>query len=305
MKSSFLTAGSGAGLLALTAALSTVSLPSSQAGAEEEAEAPEVLNLTGVVRDFKASNATGGHPDFQRRPNSGFAQYIGNIAPYMNSDGKPVFTGGGGKLTSQWRDSNDNPICYLLYDPDMGDVQGSRSSAVDSGSITSAATFDQWFKDTPGVNMSKPLTLSLVRQSDGSYVFDDKEDPLYANLGGFFPIEGQLFGNSGLTPDRNFHFTFELHTTFTHDATKDYYFRFVGDDDVWVYINGQLVIDLGGVHSAKEQFVEINRLNLEDGETYSLSFFFAERHTTQSNFRIATTLPLVSAKSPSVTAAYD
>jgi len=59
------------------------------------------------------------------------------------------------------------------------------------------------------------------------------------------------------------------------------------------------------VHSQLNQYIEINRLGLEDGQTYSLSFFFAERHTTQSNFRIATTLPLVSAKTPSVTAAYD
>ena len=68
-----------------------------------------------------------------------------------------------------------------------------------------------------GVNMSKPLTLDFVRQDDGSYVFDDKEDELYQSLGGFFPIEGDLLGNSDGTPDRNFHFTFELHTTFTYD----------------------------------------------------------------------------------------
>lgn len=305
MKSQFLTAGSGAGLLALTAAFGTLALPGTLVVADEEDEAPEFLELTGVVRDFKADNRPGGHPDFERRPNSGYGQYIRNIRPYTSSDGKPVFIGGGHKLTSQYRDVHGNPICYNVYDEGLGDTEGDESSGVDTGSIESAESFDQWFRDVPGVNMSKPLTLTLRRQSNGSYVFDDKVDPLYEDLGGFFPLEGQLFGNSGLSPDRNFHFTFELHTTFTHDADKDYYFRFTGDDDVWVFINGELVIDLGGVHSAEDQYVEINRLDLEDGEIYSLSFFFAERHTTQSNFRIATTLPLVSTKTPSVTAAYD
>ncbi len=308
MKFSITTAGSGAGLLALIATLSTVSLPGGEASAIDDA--PEVIELTGIVRDFKAYNVTGGHSDFEKQPTGGYGHYVGNIAPYLSSEGKPVFVGGGHKVTRDWKDANGNPICYLLYNVGLPqgaapDTAGAVSSAVDSSAITSAESFDQWFKDVPGVNMSKPLTLTLVKQADGSYVFDDKEDPLYKSLGGFFPIEGQLFGNSGLSPNRNFHFTFELHTTFTHDESANHYFKFIGDDDVWVFINGQLVIDLGGVHSALTQHVALNRLGLTDGETYTLSFFFAERHTTQSNFRIATTLPLVSTRLPSVTAAYD
>ena len=74
--------------------------------------------------------------------------------------------------------------------------------------------------------------------------------------------------------------------------------EFVGDDDVWVFVNEMLVIDLGGIHGATEQYVDLNRLGLEDGETYTLDFFFAERHRTQSNFRFQTNLLLEVAREP-------
>jgi len=157
----------------------------------------------------------------------------------------------------------------------------------------------------PGVNISTAIEMTFHLQDDGSYVFDDRDDPQYENLGGFFPIEDMLFGNPGGSPDRNFHFTFEMHMEFTYDADGAQVFQFIGDDDVWVFIDDRLVIDLGGVHSAESQFIDLSRLALEDGENYSLDFFFAERHRTQSNFRISTNLELVPRPMPSVSAAFD
>jgi len=270
-------------------------------------EAPEEITLTGVVRDFKERTVAGGHPDFERRPNSGFGHYCKNISQQLGSDDKPVFQGNGRKLRRQYKDAQGNPICWALYDPSLGDRSGSWSS-YDNGGIDSSASFDMWFNDVLGTNLSKTLDLTLVREADGSYVFDSEDVEWCAEVGGFFPIENQLFGNPdvvGYAPDRNFHFTFELHTEFTYLADGAQVFTFRGDDDVWVFINGQLVIDLGGVHGAIEQTVDLDRLDLEDGETYQLSFFFAERHRTQSNFRIQTNLELETAKLPTVTAAYD
>jgi fibro-slime domain-containing protein len=59
------------------------------------------------------------------------------------------------------------------------------------------------------------------------------------------------------------------------------------------------------VHAAVEQFVDVSRLGLVDGETYSLDFFFAERHRTQSNFRIVTNLFLETVAPPTISAVFD
>jgi fibro-slime domain-containing protein len=265
---------------------------------------PETIELTGIVRDFLERSVEGGHPDFERRPDHGFGHYVGNVHPYLSDDGKPVFVGGGYKVRRQWRDSQDRPICYLLYDEDRGDQEG-ELGPTDDGAIQSASSFDLWYRDQPGVNISAPLTITLHRQADGTYVFDDRLDERYAARGGFFPVDDWLFGNSGGWPEHNYHFTYELHGDFVYDASAGQFFKFIGDDDIWVFIDGVMVIDLGGVHGAQEQYVDVNRLGMTDGETYRLDFFFAERHRTEANFRITTNLPLVSVELPTVSVMHD
>ena len=69
-------------------------------------------------------------------------------------------------------------------------------------------------RDVPGVNMSKNLDITLVRQTNSNvYTFNDKTDNTFKSLGGFFPINGQLYGNSK-NETKNFHFSFELVTEF-------------------------------------------------------------------------------------------
>ena len=146
------------------------------------------------------------------------------------------------------------------------------------------AFFDQWYRDDPSVNTPLPLTITLSDDGNGIFTYDNSE---------FFPLDGLGFGDQGL--DHNFHFTFELHTKFLYHGGET--FRFVGDDDLFAFINGKLVIDLGGVHGAETGDVDLDAsagaLGITVGQAYRLDVFFAERHTTQSEFRIDTTLEFV------------
>jgi fibro-slime domain-containing protein len=280
--------------------------------ARAEAAPPNTITLTAVVRDFVERDKSGGHADFERNKADKADGLMYNVvAPVIGDDGKPQWVSNGVLVDRfdkynymHWQDSSGRPICHGLYDAALGDTPGTLDAKGASG-FTTKANFDKWYRDVPGVNLSVTVDLTLVRQADGTYVFDDKDDPVYKDRGGFFPIDDQLFGNSLANDKHNFHFTTEVHATFVFDASANQVFRFVGDDDVWVFINGQLVIDLAGTHNAIEQFLDLLRLGLADGETYKLDLFHAERQTKSSNFAFQTNLVLRDASLPSVSAGFD
>ena len=89
---------------------------------------------------------------------------------------------------------------------------------------------------------------------------------------------------------RNQHFCFESHATF--QFKKGLKFSFRGDDDIWVFINRKLAVDLGGTHLAAPGYVDLDKF-MPDGEVgseYPIDIFFCDRRTTMSNVHIKTNM---------------
>ena len=77
---------------------------------------------------------------------------------------------------------------------------------------------------------------------------------------------------------------------------KGQFFEFRGDDDVWVFINNRLVVDIGGCHSPVEGAVDLDTLGLTEGKEYPFLIFFSERNATGSNFKMRTSINLQTQK---------
>lgn len=102
------------------------------------------------------------------------------------------------------------------------------------------------------------------------------------------PFFDNLSGNNNKR--HNFGFTMKIQAEFEYVPGQ--YFSFFGDDDVWVFINNKLVVDIGGQHSQAEGAVSLDTLGLIEGKTYPFHIFYAERHQYESNFKMVTSIDL-------------
>ncbi len=128
-----------------------------------------------------------------------------------------------------------------------------------------------------GVNLSMQHTIKL-NLIGGVYEYLDD---------GFHPADGRLLGNEG--DDHNNYFTYAINAEFVYEQCTGQFVEFMGSDDAWLFIDGKLVMDLGGMRQGTEQHVDLDRLGLEDGDVYDVHFFYAQRQPLEAVFRLRTT----------------
>jgi fibro-slime domain-containing protein len=251
--------GSGNG-----AGTGTVIDPSMTGGSTgEQLDCDSVLEVT--YRDFSEA-----HPDFEM-DFRGDVVRRGLIDPVLGVGKKPVF-------------KNSIGCPALMTSPVECDTTWSVSVPV----ITSADSFANWYQTADGVNyeIAGQLTLTETFAGSAEYVYETAQ---------FFPLAAT--DGFGLTPaghhmQKNFLFTTEIHVNFEYRVGQRFSFR--GDDDLWIFVNNKLAMDLGSMHGPAEGTIDFDAqaatLQIAPGNVYSMDIFHAERHTDGSNFKFTTNI---------------
>lgn len=233
---------------------------------------PDTLWIKVTFYDF---HADGSNPEFEpSNPRIGVVK--GMIADTLSADRKPVLG----------PTPNFNTYINKWFKPwSAGDFTIPVYTGANGSTMTpTTVDYDTAFKNIVIVD-----SLPFVHTGNGMYTFERSGSN---GTPDFFWIDGKGFGNEPSGSEHNFSFTMELHTTFTYK--KGMSFDFIGDDDVWAFINGKLAMDIGGIHQSQNGTISLDKIeadyNLVEGKTFPFDFFYVERHVTRSTIKVMTNL---------------
>lgn len=236
----------------------------------------QCIALPVIYRDFIAAGYPGGHDDMF-------------ITGNQRSDGTTVVGGWFGLCQSMIDDRLDDQGKPRLRPDYAGcaELGGARS-------IMSSDTFQQWYDNAhpqPSTYLRK-LELEQVNASSSYQFTSDAHFPLDGlTMNGEIEYceqhnvtERQPLGPQPCSGVHNFHFTSEVRTVFRYKGGEVLDFR--GDDDVFVFVNGDKAVDLGGIHNPESGSVNLDDRGLTLGNIYEIVVFHAERNPVGSNYRL-------------------
>jgi fibro-slime domain-containing protein len=236
---------------------------------------PPQLNLAVTYRDFISIpiGTAARHPDFE--------------AAFAGEDVTPL-------LVKTTLDANGKPV----MDGRCGQGNVLAAQCPYGQQVTTAANFNQWYRDVSGVNLDIAGTLLLPQQGSGSYVFDSGNRGLFpVDTKGWTsmspPMEGTSVANADVNDGRSHDFGFSTEVRYFFQYKGGESLTFSGDDDLWIFVNRRLALDLGGLHHRIEKSLSVDQsattLGLAVGGLYEIALFHAERHTDASNFKLTLT----------------
>ncbi len=262
-----------------------------------------MLDLPVLVRDFTSYAFSGGHPDFFH-DNADRAPAMAGIDPgfvWPNVTGCDGARHGENILQAR-EDSNrnrgdiPNEVCEDLVigtlDADGKPIRNSNAPACNglTTMIASQDSFEHWYRNT-NLNDTYLRTLTLELTTGNTYQYETDRFFPVDGVGDTFPCADNPYASWGCKGD-NYWFTSEIRYLFRHDPSESRILYFRGDDDVWVFVNGQLAVDLGGTHEPREGSVAISAardFGMEAGRLYEIVVFHAERHPVDSNYLLSLT----------------
>ena len=155
--------------------------------------------------------------------------------------------------------------------------------------IKSPESFAQWFRTIKGVNKEIKTSLEFLLGSTDPIKYEFY-DPT------FFPIDDQGFGNG--SDSHNFDFTIESTFYLLCEENLPITITCRADDDLWVFVNGKILIDLGGCHVEESLSITFNAedYNAKPGEYLEVKLFKAERYVCDSRLLIRVSQDLYTLK---------
>ncbi len=186
------------------------------------------------------------------------------------------------------QETNSNNQTYYVFDGGYDNVS---YNALDGNisHITSSGVKNYTYYNERSATTSTPFL-----PATGSSTYRQTNSP-------YFRDDGVVTRQSGVYNtyvDRDYNYAMEGHGQFIFNTDDNLYFNFEGDDDVYLFINNKMVMDIGGAHSITTTTFNLNdyvkECGLVDGETYDFDFYYMERHGYGANLRIETNIEITS-----------